>query len=213
MHTLAPARQRRARLAILASGLALALTVGALPVSAQDSPETPVVGLLDALSEKRFSDLGTYFCPEFAAQAEGLDLTGAMAASLPAGIDIQLLLDSLVFSVEGLDVSVADETDTSALVSVDATLTMSVDSTAAVPLMLSVFEQFGLEPTEEMLATAIAEMEGEMVAEPQVISEDVTVTRGEDGAWLICSAFGEDDPIPDVSEASPVVEESPVAGG
>ncbi|CAN5858882.1 hypothetical protein BH23CHL8_BH23CHL8_18740 [soil metagenome] len=140
-------------------------------------------------------------------------MTATIAAALPAGIDAQQLLDALVFSVDGMQTSVADETATSALVSVDATLTMSIQPEAAEALIIAIFEEFGMEPTEEMVTAAVAEMAGEMTAEAQEITEDVTVTLGEDGTWLICSEFGGDDTIPDASAAPDALDASPMASG
>jgi hypothetical protein len=88
----------------LAGAVALTISTAAVApagVLAQDRPEAPVSGFLEALAEKRFDDLSQYVCPGFADQVAGYDIAAAMASDLPPGIDPQLLLDALSISVTG----------------------------------------------------------------------------------------------------------------
>src|SRR5688500_13824193 len=97
--TMLPSRSRL----VAAGALALALAGTTVPsvAWAQDGPETPVRGLFQTIVEKRFEDIGQYFCPEFADQATELDLGTALASSLPEGLDPQVAVDALVFAVTG----------------------------------------------------------------------------------------------------------------
>ena len=185
----------------LIGAAAFAASVALVPASAaaQEDPETPVVGLLQAMSEKRFEDLGQYFCPEFADQASGFDLGAEIAASMPPGIDPQLVLDALTISVTGPSgepeplIYVLAEDAASTVVGVEATMTISLDPTASEPFVRAVVENEmqaqGMEMTEESvqgLMAAVGAQLGDEVGESLYINEVADVRQDGDGSWLIC---------------------------
>jgi hypothetical protein len=169
------AASRRSRLAIM-GGLVLALAGTAIPSTtlAQDGPEKPVLSLFTAITEKRFADIGQSFCPEFAGQASQLDIAAAMTGSLPAGVDPQVAVDALAFSVTGpggvgepvITVLAEDAAGTS--LGVEATLLASIDPATSEPFVRAIvvaqLEAAGMEVTEENIAafmTLVAsELEG-----------------------------------------------------
>ena len=63
------------------------------------APTSTLRNLVAAIAAKDFASLPTYFCPEFAAQAAGLDLS-AITAALPEGTDAQSLLDAFVIQAD-----------------------------------------------------------------------------------------------------------------
>lgn len=167
--------------------------------AAQDGPETPVVGLLQAISDKRFGELGQFFCPEFANQSSGFDLGAEMTASMPPGIDPQLVLDALTISVSGPSgepeplVSVIAEDTAATLLGVEATLTIGLDSARAEPLVRAIVENElqaqGMELTEEGVRDLIEVVSTQLsneVGERESIEEVAEVRPTSDGRWLIC---------------------------
>ncbi len=144
---IAPHRGRPVR-RTLAALAALVMSLALVPIgtTAQDGPETPVLGFLTAMSEKRFDDLGRYFCPEYADQASGFDLSAEITAELPPGIDPQLAIDALTISVTGPDgqgeplVSVLSEDADVTSLGVEATFTVSLDPLAMDPFVRAIAE-------------------------------------------------------------------------
>lgn len=205
----------------LAYAAALAVSTALVPIgaAAQDGPETPVVGVLTAIAEKRFDDLSMYFCPEFADQASGLDLSAAMTANLPPGLDPQLAVDALAFSVTGPSgeaeplILVLSEDEAATVLSVEATITVGLDPAASEPFIRAIVENElqaqGMEVTDENVAalmTLISAQLGAEVAFNEYIGEVAEVIQTEAGTWLICggSIVGSD------TEPAPLVEPSAV---
>jgi hypothetical protein len=192
---------RRSRL-LAASTFALVLTGAALPsvTLAQGGPEEPVRGLFAAFAEKRFDEVGQYFCPEFADQAASMDLGAAIAGNLPANVDPQVAQDAIAFSITGPDgtgepiLTVGAEDPNGTPVGVDALLTAGLDpenSQAFVEaIVVSQLEAAGMEVTDENIAAFMTLVEGQlsglqMFSQP--IQTELIVSQGEDGSWLICS--------------------------
>jgi hypothetical protein len=208
--------------AVFAASLAL------IPANAaaQDGPETPVLGLLQAVSEKRFEDLGTYFCPEFADQASGFDLGAELTASMPPGIDPQLAIDALTISVTGPSgeqeptISVIGEGADYTLLGVEATMTVSLDPAASEPFVRAIVENEmqaqGMELTEEsvqgLMAVVSAQL-GDEVGASESISEVADVRLSSDGDWLICGGtIVEPDTLPQPSsEATAATSPAPTS--
>ena len=210
---------------LAASALALALSAAALPsiASAQDGPETPVRGLLQAIVEKRFSDLEQYFCPEFASQAADLDLGAALASSLPAGVDPQVATDAIQFTVTGPEgvgepvITVVSEDAAGSTLDVEATLIAGLDPANSDEFIRAVvmaqLEGQGMEVTEENIAAFMTLLEGQLEGQEmftQDISTTVLVTQEGDGSWLICSPLA--GPSASASASSgPAASEPPLA--
>jgi hypothetical protein len=126
----------RSRSRLVAAGaLAIALSGALIPsvALAQEGPDTPVHGLIQAISEKRFDEAAQFFCPEFAGEAAQIDLSAAMAANLPEGIDPQLAADAFTLTVTGPGgegepvVTVLEGSPEGPQVSVEGTLGIDVD--------------------------------------------------------------------------------------
>lgn len=192
---------RLPRPAVAASAVLAIATVGLFPasVAAQDGPETPVVGFLTAISEKRFDDLGQYFCAEFAAQASGFDLGAAMAADLPEGIDPQLAVDAMSIAVAGpfgegdplITVLAEDEAVTT--LGVEATLVVTLDPERSEAFIRAIVENelqsLGMDTTDENVEafmTLVRDQLDEQVTFSEYLGEVAEVSRAEDGTWLIC---------------------------
>lgn len=216
-----PARLDRHRPIALAAGLALALAAAAAPMTAQEGPESPVLGLLAAIEEKRFEDAAQSFCPEFADQASQFDFASAMAGSLPAGVDPQVAEDALVFTIAGPAgegepvVTLVSEDAEGARVSVEGTLQVSLDAVNAEPFVRAVvvatLEAQGMEVTDENVAAFMTLLAGQLegeIAFNEPITTELLVTQGADGAWLICSPLSGEEPSasPSGAPASPATD-------
>lgn len=206
---------------ILAGAVALAISLAIVPpgATAQDDPEAPVLGLLTAISEKQFDDLGRYFCPAFADQASGFDLSSEMTADLPPGIDPLVAIDALTISVTGPSgegeplISVLFEDAPSTTLGVEATITVSLDPAAAEPFVRAIVENEmqaqGMELDEETvqaLMTVVSGQLGDSVTFSEYIGETAEVAQADDGTWLICGGSivePDTNPMPS-AEASPV---------
>ena len=212
--TMLPSRSRL----VAAGALALALAGTTVPsvAWAQDGPETPVRGLFQTIVEKRFEDIGQYFCPEFADQAMELDLAAALASSLPEGLDPQVAVDALVFAVTGPGgtgepiVTVVSEDATGTQLDVQATLNADLDPANSEPFIRAIVEAqlqaSGMEVSDENIAAFMTLVTGQlegMEMFSQEISTAITVTQAEDGTWQICS--------PLAPTASPAASAAPLA--
>jgi hypothetical protein len=208
-----PAPAARSRSAILAGGLVLALSLVSAPVALaqEDGPEATIEGLLASIEAKDFAALPTYFCAEFAAQAEGFDLSG-LAAGLPEGTDAQSLLDAFTLDAQVVSTEIVSQTDSEAIVKVAATLSMSLDAAALAPFVESMLSSTGQEVTPDMVEMMTGMITSEFTAETTDIDEEITLVPGEVMPWVICDELGADaSPSPEapVPAASPAV--SPAA--
>ncbi len=192
---------RLARPAVAASAVLAIVTVGLFPasVAAQDGPETPVVGFLTAISEKRFDDLGQYFCAEFADRASGFDLGAAMAADLPEGIDPQLAVDAMSIAVTGPSgepeplITVLSEDEAVTTLGVEATLTVTLDPEKSEAFVRAIVENelqsLGMDTTDEnveaFMTIVRAQLDGQ-VTFSEYLGEVAEVSQADDGTWLIC---------------------------
>ena len=187
-------RLSRSRVAALAASLALSVSLVAAPVAVAqyDSPEAAVQGFLDDIEAGNLAAIGGWFCEEFAAQADALNMS-ELTASLPEGLDAQTVLDAFKFAVTVNSLEAISQDDTEATVAVDAVLAMEVDIPALEPVIVAILEGAGMEATPEMIASASGTLASTIGSESLDINEEVTVVPNEDGTWgKICSELGGD---------------------
>jgi hypothetical protein len=201
----------RSRMIVMSSGLILALSLISVPVALaqEDGPDATVQNLLAAIEAKDFEALPSFFCEEFAAQADTFDLSG-LAGTLPEGADAQSLLDAFILDTEVASVEVVSQSDTEAVVKLVGTISMGIDTEALAPFVSSLLTaaapEASLDPAMvTMMTDTIA---SEFTAETTDIDEEITLVPGEAMPWLICSELGGGD-----AEASPAAspEASPAA--
>lgn len=156
---------------------------------AQDGPEAPVQGLISAFDEGRFADATSYFCADLKDQAlGGLGQLDALS-SMDMGLDFNALLGVIDISVDGLEVSVLDQTADTASVGVKATVSAGIDEDGLVaflaPMMSTEDAPIDEFTVRAMLPMILPEMEAQL-ANSVDIDETVDVVL-EDGSWLLCS--------------------------
>jgi hypothetical protein len=200
----------------IAGGLALALALAAGPsASAQDAaPEQVVNDLLAAVEAKDFSNLGGFFCAEFADQASSLDLS-SITASLPEGMDVNTLLDAVTLDAELSSLEVISQTETEAVVHAVGTLVTGIDGTKLAPLVEALLGTSGQEVTEDMVTMMTDMLASELssASETITIDEEITVVPGDAGGWVICDSLMDAtaSPMPAASAAAVEPAASPVA--
>jgi hypothetical protein len=174
------------RMAAIAGSMALALSVMATPaVMAQDGPEATIQGFMDAVVAKDVAALPTFFCEAEADQAARFDmsaLTGDME-----GLDVQSVLDAVIFDVQLDSLEVTSQTDTEAIVHIVGSMSIDIDPEPLVPLFEAVIAMSGMEADEATVDMFMGMILAEFEAQAEDIDADVTLVPGEDMAWLICS--------------------------
>ncbi len=184
----------RRRMAAVAGSMALSMSLALAPAAmAQDGPEATIESFLDAVAAKDFEALPGFFCEEQAGQAANFDIAAA-AGEMPDGIDVQSLLDAVVFDVTLDSLEVISESETEAVVRVAGSMAMDLDQDALVPFVEVIIEMSGMEADEATLAMFMDIVASEFEAEAQDLDGDVTLVPG-DAGWVICSDldFGGDD--------------------
>jgi hypothetical protein len=211
------------RFASIAGSLALASALVSTPaVLAQDGPEATVEGLLAAIEAKDFAALPSFFCAEFSEQVSAFDMS-ALTGGMPAGLDASALLDAFILDTEVTSLEVLSQTDTEALVQLEGSMSMDINTEAMVPFIEALVEMSGMEVTPETVEMFSGLMLSEFQAEETTISEQITLVPGEAMPWVVCSELGAaagglDDgtadasPVPVESIAPAVTDEEAVEG-
>lgn len=197
------------RWSILASGLLAASLVGAPAMAADPSADDPVATvntLLDTLIAKDFAGMAPLVCAEKRDEVvANFDLSQSMSEGMPPGVDLQALIDALILSTPDRQVTLVSNDGAVAIVSVVATLTISMDEEAAKAFIAQVLEGQGMEVTDEMVAMLLPQLMAEF-SEGQDLSEDSIEVILEDGVWVVCEDLGSND-----SDPSPAPSGAPVA--
>jgi hypothetical protein len=219
----------RSRVAAISGGLVVALSLVSVPaaLAQEEGPDATVQNFLAAIEAKDFEALPAFFCEEFAAQADMFDLS-TLAGTLPEGTDAQALLDAFILDTEVASVEVISQSDSEAVVKLAATLSMSIDSEALAPFIMSMLGATGLQGSPDpgaspdpamlaMIAMMTDTITSELTAETTDIDEEITLVPGETMPWLICDELGGADASPaasgDPAMADPMAspEASPAA--
>jgi hypothetical protein len=210
-----PVHSRRARAAVAAGALSLALSLVAAPVAVaqDDGPDTTLRNLVAAISAKDFGSLSSYFCPEFAGQVAGLDLS-AITAGLPEGTDAQAVLDAFIIQADVQSADIVSQSDEEAVVKLVATVSLNVDAEALGPFIAAMLAQTtGLEgsPDPAMVEMMTGMIDSEFTAQATTIDEEVTLVPGDTRAWVVCDQLGMASASPAAFAEAVDAEASPAA--
>ncbi len=194
----------RSRVAALSGGLLVALSLVSVPaaLAQEDGPDVTVQNLLASIEAKDFEALPTYFCEEFAGQADMFDLS-ALAGTLPEGTDVQALLDAFILDTEVTSLEVISQTESEAVVALAGTISMDIDTTALAPFIEGLLAATGQEVTPDMVEMMTGLLASEFTAESTSIDEEITLVPGETMPWLVCDELG------GTAEASPAASGDP----
>jgi hypothetical protein len=176
----------RMRLAAAAGSTALALSIVATPALAQDDPAETFTDFAAAFETLDLVQLPTFFCADQADALGGIGLAD-LTAGMPPGFDF--LFDAISIDLEVGSVEVLSQSETEAVIDVDAAASVEFDVEAIMPMMMEMAESFGA--TEEDLAQMQADMLADVPeAETIQITGEITLVPGEDRPWVICSDLG-----------------------
>jgi hypothetical protein len=181
-----PVHARRARAAVAAGALSLALSLVAAPaaLAQEDGPEATMTDFLTAFEAMDIESLPGFFCAEY--QGQALGWSDAIASILPEGLDPGPLLEAVVIDAEVSSLETISQTEVDASVRLVATVSTAIDTEAVVSLLGEMATAMGqdVEPAVlEALATGLA---GQFQFEPTVIDREVRLVPGDTRPWLIC---------------------------
>lgn len=202
--------RRRGASVLLALGLALLPTALVAPAAlGQETPESAVNGVLDAVAAKDFERVGEFACEE---QRDAVMAEFDLAAQFEAipGIDVDALLDALTIRIEDRSVTLVSQDGDEALVAVRARMAGELDPEKAREFVVAILTMFGQDTSDEAVESTLADLQQEMTQGTDLESE-VRVVR-ESGRWLVCDELsGSGEPMDE--GASPSVDgtvESPI---
>jgi hypothetical protein len=199
----------RSRLAVGAlMALLVTITGGSLAVQAADTPEGAVTAVIDAFEAKDFAGIAPLICEARRDEIAGdFDVAASFSGS---GFDPQIILDGLTLSIDDPQVTVVSQDETTAVVHLAATMsmTMALDEEVISGLVVDMLQAQGMEVTDVILDQFLPTMVESL---NQSVSEDVdadVTVANEDGQWLLCDTF-EADAVD--AEATPIPSASPSA--
>ena len=196
----------RTRAAAVAGGMALTMSLALAPavMAQQDTPEDTIRSFMDAVAAKDFEALPGYFCLDQAAQAAQFDLS-ALAGEMPAGLDVQSLLDAFIFDIQLDSVDVVSQTDTEAVVSVTGSMAMDIDAEALVPFVTQIIEMSGMEADQATVDMFMGTITSQFESQAEAIDAEITLVPNDEGQWQICSdlSFGESALMGEEASAAP----------
>ncbi len=176
---------QRMRIAALTGSLTLTATMLLTPavLAQDDDPTATFTDFASAFENLDLAALPTFFCADQSEALGGIGLDG-LTAAMPPGFDF--MLDAIDISMDIDKADVLSQSDTEAVIDVVATMTMSVDVEAMMPMLVEMMESFGA--TEEDIAQLQEEMMADVPeAETTTIAGQITLVPGETRPWLICS--------------------------
>ncbi len=176
------------RMAATAGSLVLAISAIAAPavLAQDDTPEATINSFAATIEAKDFEAVPAYFCPEFAGSMGAFDMS-SLIGDMPAGMDAQTLLDVITLDVAIDPVDVVTESDTEAVVNMTGSISVGINAEALPPFIEALLTSMGEEVTPDMVQMFSSMMESQFEVQATDISTELTLVRGEDGGWQICS--------------------------
>jgi hypothetical protein len=152
--------------------------------SASD-PVATVNSLLDIVIGRRFDQVVAYACAASAADLNShLNIGAALAPTLPPGIDVQGLIDTMTLSIPDRSLTLVSKDASNATVNVKGTLNVDVDEEAMRPWAKELLVAAGEDSSDASVESAIGTI-AKSLEVTRDMSRDVTLTV-EGGRWLIC---------------------------
>lgn len=176
------------------AGAALALSmVGAPALAGEPSADDPVAtvnGLIDAIVTKDFGSVRNFVCAQYADQvAERFDIT-AQLGEMP-GVDMAALIGGLTFTADPRSATLVSNDGTNAVVSVQATLSATLDETVGREFIRQLFVAQGQEPTDADIDAMMPQLMAQFQGKTTDLDEQVQMLL-ENGLWLVCEPFGDE---------------------
>lgn len=116
--------------------------------------------------------------------AKSFDFAGALAGSLPPGMDADQVADAVDISTTGLAFTEESRTDKAAVVRVMGTVKITIDAEKFKPILKAFLEQAGQPVDDTMIDAALAQMSGVLTQDQPLDTTADVVNEG--GSWKIC---------------------------
>lgn len=165
--------------------VAVALAVAGCSSAPSGSPTDTVkevFRLIEAGQPDKIADLACAESKDKAAQT--FDFAGALAGSLPPGLDAEKVADAVDISTSGLTFTEESRTDKAAVVRVKGTVKIAIDAEKFKPILKTFLEQSGLPVDDATIAAALDQMSGILSSEQPMDTTADVVNEG--GSWKIC---------------------------
>jgi hypothetical protein len=195
--------------AVVATAMAIGISLAPVASQAADTPEGAVNALIDTLLAKQFDAISGLVCE---AQRDAAIAEFDLASQF--GPTAQQVVDAMTLSVDDRAVTKLTEEGDDATVQLGGTLRLAFDETAIRAWVVSQLEAAG-QPTDDASVEAIMVNIRASAAEGQAL-DDVVQVRRENGQWLVCDDFDDrpDDlcallPVEEINPLSPVAFEVP----
>jgi hypothetical protein len=167
-----------------AASISPASSPSAIGPSSTD-PLATVNALLDIVIGRRFDQVASYACPASAASLDQhLDFAAGIAPSLPAGMDVQGLIDAMTLSIPDRSLSLVSSQGTTAIVDFRGTLTIAVDQEVLRPWVKALLVASGQDSSDASVDASIPTIANSF-GPAQDISRQIQLTDT-NGLWLIC---------------------------
>jgi hypothetical protein len=151
----------------------------------QSDPVATVNTLFDVMIGRRFDQIASFACAASATDLDAhLNFKTALTPNVPAGFDLQGLIDAMSLTVPDRSITLVSNDGTDAKVTVVGTLVVGVDQVALRPWVKDLLVAAGEDSSDESIDAAVATISNSMTATKDM-GRDVTLTL-EDGHWLIC---------------------------
>jgi hypothetical protein len=165
--------------------VAVALVVAGCSSGPSGSPTDTVkevFRLIEAGQLDKVADLSCAASKDKAAKA--FDFAGALAGSLPPGMDAQQVAAAIRVTTSGLTITEESKTDKAASVRIKGTVTIVVDAEKFKPILKGFLEASGQTADDATIAAALAQMSGILSSDQALDTTADVISEG--GSWKIC---------------------------
>jgi hypothetical protein len=174
----------------LPSGSPSASPVSEFPSNIGPSATDPVATvntLFDILIGRRFDQIVSFACAADAVDLDAhLDFKTALEPNLPAGFDVQPLIDAMSITIPDRSITLVSNDGTTATVKVVGTLVVGVDQGLLRPWVKDLLVAAGEDSSDTAVEAGMATITKSMTVSKDM-SRNVNLTV-ENGHWVICDS-------------------------
>ncbi len=150
-------------------------------------PVATVNTLLDVVIGRRFDQIKGFACAASAADLDShLNFATGFAANMPAGTDVQGLIDTMTLTIPDRSITPVSNDGSTAKVHVSGSLVIGVDETALRPWVKQLLVSAGEDSSDPSVDAAMASIVKSLAVSID-LARDVTLTM-DSGHWVICDA-------------------------
>jgi hypothetical protein len=135
--------------------------------------------------------VSTFVCAQYAEQVAGTFDLAAQMGEMP-GVDMAALINGLIFTADPRTATLVSNDGATAVVDLQATLSMSLDEAIAREFVKQLLEAQGQEASDAVIDAVLPQLMSEFEGQTTDLTEQVDLVF-ENGVWLVCEAFGSDE--------------------